>query len=87
MGQHMGQQQIRRFTAVAGIAAVLFYIVTVALIADFPSADTPAQQLAAYVASYSTQLLLEVYGWALVAAATLCFLTGLRAVLRHAAPC
>lgn len=79
----MVQQRAARFTAVAGIVAVVFYIATVSLIADFPAANTPAQQLTSYIASHSTQMLLEGYGWGIVAAATLCFLTGLWGVLRQ----
>jgi hypothetical protein len=79
----MGQQQTARFTATAGIVAILFYIVTVVLIADFPGVDSSATQLASYFAGHSTQMLLEGYCWGLVAAATLCFLTGLWAVFRR----
>lgn len=79
----MGQQQAARFTAVAGIVAVVFYTATTLLIADLPAIDTPAQQLTSYFATHSTQMLLEGYGWGIISAATLCFLTGLWAVLRR----
>lgn len=79
----MEQQKTRRFAGIAGIIAVVSYIATVALISDFPSADTPAQQLATYMSGHSLQMLLEGYGWGITAAATLCFLTGLWATMRR----
>lgn len=74
----------RRFTAWAGIIAVVLYIVSAALISDLPDISAPVSAWSAYSASHSAQLLGEAYIWGAVTAALFCFLTGLWALLRQA---
>jgi hypothetical protein len=74
---------LRRFTALAGIASVILYALSDALIADLPSIDAPARTFASYAAGHQTQLLLFVYVWGATVAFNLVFLTGLWSYLRH----
>ena len=75
---------VRRFTALAGILGVILYVAGDLLIADLPPINAPAQTVATYAASHQAQFLAFVYLWGATVAATICFLTGLWSILRHA---
>lgn len=80
----MGDAQVRRFTALAGCGAFLFYLVSALLILDAPSIDSAPRVLAAYAMTHRTALFLEVVMWGLATCAVVAFAAGLWAVLRRA---
>ncbi len=82
--QHTIRASLYRLTALAGIASVVLAAVAFALFGNAPATDASGQAVLTYVATNRVQVLAFVYLFGLSVALMLCFMTGLRALLRDA---
>ncbi len=74
---------VRRFTALAGCATVVLYILSAMLSYDAPEIDASPPDILKYAAASGGRLLVVVFVWGGITSAALCFLTGLWSVVRR----
>ena len=79
-------RQLERWAALGGIIFVVLMVVGTTFVADVPDPDAPQQQLATYLGDSGNHMrnIIGAYIWVVGALAFLCFVTGLRSVLRGA---